>query len=44
MISGGDRHGLATNAVLHVSEAVSFEEFVREVREEKRNCFDATKL
>ena len=37
VISGGDRHGLEANAVLNVSRAESFEEFVREVREEKRS-------
>jgi len=35
VVSGGDRHGLEANAVLNVSQAESFEEFVREVREEK---------
>jgi hypothetical protein len=37
VISGGDRHGLEANAVLNVSQADSFEEFVEEVREEKRS-------
>jgi len=37
VISGGDRHGLEANAVLNVSPAESFEEFVEEVREEKRS-------
>ena len=37
VISGGDRHGLEANAVLNVSPGESFEEFVEEVREEKRS-------
>jgi len=37
VISGGDRHGLEANAVLNVSPAESFEEFVQEVREEKKS-------
>ena len=37
VISGGDRHGLEANAVLNVSPAESFEEFVEEVRGEKRS-------
>jgi hypothetical protein len=37
VISGGDRHGLEPNAVLNVSNAASFEEFVHEVRYERRS-------
>jgi hypothetical protein len=37
VISGGDRHGLEPNAVLNVSRALSFEEFVAEVRWERRS-------
>ena len=37
VISGGDRHGFEANAVLNLSPAASFEEFVREVRDEKRS-------
>jgi predicted metal-dependent phosphoesterase TrpH len=37
VISGGDRHGLEPNAVLNVSRAQSFEEFVAEVRWERRS-------
>ena len=37
VISGGDRHGFEANAVLNLSPAASFEEFVREVREQKRS-------
>ena len=37
VISGGDRHGCEANAVLNVSRAESFEEFVQEVRGEKRS-------
>lgn len=36
VISGGDRHGCEANAVLNVSEAESFAEFVEEVRGERR--------
>jgi hypothetical protein len=37
VVSGGDRHGLEPNAVLNVSRATSFEEFVHEVRDERRS-------
>ena len=37
VISGGDWHGCEANAVLNLSQAGSFEEFVQEVREEKRS-------
>lgn len=37
VISGGDRHGLEPNVVLNVSGAASFEEFVHEVRNERRS-------
>lgn len=37
VISGGDRHGCEANSVLNLSQARSFEEFVQEVREEKRS-------
>lgn len=37
VISGGDRHGLEPNAVLNLSRGTSFEEFVQEVRWEKRS-------
>ena len=37
VISGGDRHGCEANAVLNVTAAGSFEEFVQEVREEQRS-------
>jgi hypothetical protein len=37
VISGGDRHGLEANAVLNLSPAATFEEFVEEVRREKRS-------
>ena len=37
IISGGDRHGCEANAVLNVSDATSFEEFVDEVRYERRS-------
>jgi len=37
VVSGGDRHGLEANAVLNVSQAASFEEFVEEVRDAKRS-------
>ena len=34
-ISGGDRHGCEPNAIINLSDAESFEEFVREIREER---------
>ena len=37
VISGGDRHGLEPNVVLNASGAASFEEFVHEVRNERRS-------
>jgi len=36
VISGGDRHGCEANAVLNVTNAGSFAEFVQEVREDGR--------
>lgn len=37
VISGGDRHGCEANAVLNVTKAGSFDEFVQEVREDRRS-------
>jgi len=37
VISGGDRHGCEANAVLNVSRAESFEEFVHEIRNKGRS-------
>jgi hypothetical protein len=37
IISGGDRHGCEPNATLNVTEAQTFEEFVNEIRQEKRS-------
>ncbi|HYA78796.1 MAG TPA: hypothetical protein VED65_00540 [Candidatus Bathyarchaeia archaeon] len=37
VVSGGDRHGLEPNAVVNVSRAETFEEFVHEIRNEKRS-------
>jgi hypothetical protein len=37
VISGGDRHGSEPNAVLNVTNAASFDEFVQEVRLERRS-------
>ena len=37
VISGGDRHGCEPNAVLNLTRAATFEEFVREVREERKS-------
>lgn len=37
VISGGDRHGCEANAVLNLSQAQSFEEFVQEVRKQKHS-------
>jgi hypothetical protein len=37
VVSGGDRHGCEPNAVLNVSEAANFEEFVQEVRYDRRS-------
>jgi hypothetical protein len=36
-VSGGDRHGCEPNAILNLSEAVSFSEFVEEVRQHDRS-------
>ena len=35
LISGGDRHGLEPNAIVNLTNAGSFSEFVAEVREDK---------
>ena len=37
LISGGDRHGLEPNAIVNLTNAVSFTEFVHEVRVEKQS-------
>jgi len=37
VISGGDRHGCEPNAVLNLSDAASFTEFVHEVRKDRRS-------
>ena len=37
VVSGGDRHGCEPNAVLNATSAVTFEEFVSEIREERRS-------
>ena len=37
LISGGDRHGLEPNAILNLTNATSFNEFVHEVRFERRS-------
>ncbi len=37
LISGGDRHGVEPNANLNLTNAVSFTEFVHEIRREKRS-------
>ncbi len=37
LISGGDRHGLEPNAVINLTNAANFTDFVREVRQEKRS-------
>ena len=37
VVSGGDRHGCEANAVLNLSQAQSFEEFVHEVRDQKHS-------
>lgn len=37
VVSGGDRHGCEPNAVLNVSRAATFEEFVHELRQERRS-------
>ena len=37
LISGGDRHGVEANANINLTNAGSFTEFVREVRQERRS-------
>jgi hypothetical protein len=37
LISGGDRHGLEPNAIVNLTNATSFTEFVREVRVKKQS-------
>lgn len=37
LISGGDRHGLEPNAVINLTSAKSFSEFVEEIRMERRS-------
>jgi hypothetical protein len=37
VVSGGDRHGCAPNALLNLTSAASFGEFAREVREQRRS-------
>jgi len=37
LISGGDRHGCAPNALLNLTTATSFGEFVREIRERRQS-------
>jgi hypothetical protein len=37
LISGGDRHGLEPNAVINLTRARTFTEFVEEIRVEKRS-------
>ena len=37
LISGGDRHGLEPNANINLTDASSFGEFVREIRDERRS-------
>jgi hypothetical protein len=37
IVSGGDRHGLASNVVLNLTAATSFDEFVSEVRCDKKS-------
>ncbi len=37
VISGGDRHGRAPNALLNLTSATSFAEFTREIRQERRS-------
>lgn len=37
VISGGDRHGCEANATLNLTHAESFEEFVLEIRRDKRS-------
>ncbi len=35
LISGGDRHGYAPNSLINLTSATSFDEFVREIREDR---------
>jgi hypothetical protein len=37
LISGGDRHGVEPNANINLTNATSFNEFVHEVRKERRS-------
>jgi hypothetical protein len=37
LISGGDRHGCASNSVLNLTRAISFGAFAREIREDRRS-------
>jgi hypothetical protein len=37
LISGGDRHGIEPNANVNLTNATCFEEFVREIREDRRS-------
>jgi hypothetical protein len=37
VVSGGDRHGCAANAVLNIARAEGFDKFVYEVRYQKRS-------
>ena len=37
LISGGDRHGVEPSAVINLTNAPSFTDFVREIREERRS-------
>jgi hypothetical protein len=37
LISGGDRHGVEPNANINLTNATSFNEFVNEVRKERRS-------
>jgi hypothetical protein len=37
-VSGGDRHGCEPNALINLSDAENFGEFVREIREKRTSC------
>ena len=37
LISGGDRHGAAPNSLLNLTDATTFAEFVREIRERRQS-------
>ena len=37
VVSGGDRHGCEPNAVLNLSAAATFADFVDEIRRERRS-------